>query len=189
MFDGATYVVSGGKIQVHDKKNEPLPGEWAVDKNRKVVTDAQEAEDILATAAFTEGEQKGGGVLTLGGNSAVNSNYKGMGNSIVIELLTGILAQGSISADTVSGKHDFSQFVMVFDPAFFGDPEMLKQDATSMLNRIRQLKHIPGKEIWIPGDREYRFLAENKEKGVSIDEKTYQEMKEIGTELNIHVPE
>lgn len=189
MFDGATCVVSGGKIQVHDKKNEPLPGEWAVDKNRKVVTDAQEAEDILATAAFTEGEQKGGGVLTLGGNSAVNSNYKGMGNSIVIELLTGILAQGSISADTVSGKHDFSQFVMVFDPAFFGDPEVLKQDATSMLNRIRQLKHIPGKEIWIPGDREYRFLAENQEKGVSIDEKTYQEMKEIGAELNIHVPE
>ena len=50
-----------------------------------------------------------------------------MGNSIVIELLTGILAQGSISADTVSGKHDFSQFVMVLNPAFFGDPEVLKE--------------------------------------------------------------
>lgn len=188
MFDGATCVVSGGKIQVHAKKGEPLPGEWAVDKDRQVVTDAQEAEDILATAAFTEGEQKGGGVLTLGGSNEENSNYKGMGNSIVIELLTGILAQGSISADTVSGKHDFSQFVMVLNPAFFGDPEVLKKDATSMLDRIRQLEHIPGKEIWVPGDREYRLLAENKEKGVTIDEKTYQEMKEIGTELGIDVP-
>ncbi len=188
MFDGATCVVSGGKIQVHAKKGEPLPGEWAVDKDRQVVTDAQEAEDILATAAFTEGEQKGGGVLTLGGNDEENSNYKGMGNSIVIELLTGILAQGSISADTVSGKHDFSQFVMVLNPAFFGDPEVLKKDATSMLDRIRQLEHIPGKEIWVPGDREYRLLAENKEKGVTIDEKTYQEMNEIGTELGIDVP-
>jgi|SRR5699024_6401518 len=130
----------------------------------------------------------GGGVLTLGGNDEENSNYKGMGNSIVIELLTGILAQGSISADTVSGKHDFSQFVMVLNPAFFGDPEVLKKDATSMLDRIRQLEHIPGKEIWVPGDREYRLLAENKEKGVTIDEKTYQEMKEIGTELGIDVP-
>lgn len=189
MFDGATCVVSGGKIQLHAKKGEALPGEWAVDKNRKVVTDAQKAEDILATAAFTEGEQKGGGVLTLGGNSEENSNYKGMGNSIVIELLTGILAQGSISADTVSGKHDFSQFVMVFDPAFFGDPEVLKQDATSMLNRIRNLGHVAGKKIWVPGDREYRLLAENKEKGVTIDNKTYQEMKEIGAELKVPVPE
>ena len=57
-----------------------------------------------------------------------------------------------------------------------------------MLDRIRQLEHIPGKEIWVPGDREYRLLAENKEKGVTIDEKTYQEMKEIGTELGINVP-
>lgn len=188
MFDGATCVVSGGKIQVHDKKGESLPGEWVVDKNRKVVTDAKEAEEILATAAFNENEQKGGGVLTLGGNEEVNSNYKGMGNSIVIELLTGILAQGSISADTVRGKHDFSQFVMVFDPAFFGNLEALKADASAMLDRIRNLGHVPGKEIWVPGDREYRLLAENKRKGIVIDEKTYSEMQEIGQELNVEVP-
>ena len=189
MFDGATCVVSGGKIQVHAKKGEKLPGEWAVDGQRQLVTDAEKAEDILATAAFTEGEQKGGGVLTLGGNSEANSNYKGMGNSLVIELLTGILAQGSISADTVSGKHDFSQFVMVFDPAFFGDPEVLKKDATAMLDRVRQLEHVPGKEIWVPGDREYRLLATNQEKGVLIDKKAYQEMKEIGDELAVSVPQ
>lgn len=188
MFDGATCVVSGGKIQVHDKKGEALPDGWVVDQDRQVVNDAKEAEDILATAAFTEGEQKGGGVLTLGGVNEEQANYKGMGNSIVIELLTGILAQGSISADTVSGKHDFSQFLMVLDPAFFGDPEVLKQDVTAMLDRIRHLKHVPGKEIWIPGDREYRRLAENQQQGVEIDDKTYAEMQAIGDELGIIVP-
>ena len=98
IFDGATSVVAGGKIQLADKKGIELPGNWVVDKNRQVVKDPKEAESILATAAFEE-EQKGGGLLTLGG-SEVNSNYKGMGNSIVVEILTGILAQGSISADT-----------------------------------------------------------------------------------------
>lgn len=189
MFDGATCVVSGGKIQVHSKKGEALPGEWAVDKDRHVVTDPDEAEDILATAAFTEGEQKGGGVLTLGGNNEENSNYKGMGNSLVIELLTGILAQGSISADTVSGKHDFSQFLFVFDPSFFGDPAVLKKDATAMFDRIRQLDHVPGKKIWIPGDREYRLLKENQKRGVAIDDKTYGELQTIGNELDVAVPQ
>lgn len=189
MFDGASCVVSGGKIQVHAKKGEPLPGEWVVDKNRQVVTDPTEAEDILATAAFTEGEQKGGGVLTLGGNDEENSNYKGMGNSLVIELLTGILAQGSISADTVSGKHDFSQFLLAFDPAFFGDPAVLQRDATAMFDRIRHLDHVAGKKIWIPGDREYRLLNENKEKGVAVDDKTYEEMKVIGEELGVNMPQ
>lgn len=188
MFDGATCVVSGGKIQVHAKKGDSLPGQWVVDQDRQLVTDSQQAEDILATAAFTEGEQKGGGVLTLGGVDEINGNYKGMGNSLVIELLTGILAQGSISADTVSGKHDFSQFLMVFDPGFFGDPQVLEKDATAMLDRIRALDHVPGKEIWIPGDREYRLLEENKTQGVAIDDKTYAEIKTIGQELGVDVP-
>ncbi len=188
MFDGATAAVAGGKIQVADKKGQELPGEWVVDKDRQVVKDPKEAEDILATAAFSEGEQKGGGLVTLGGNKEVNANYKGMGNSLVVELLTGILAQGSISADTVRGKHDFSQFLFAFDPAFFGDPETLKRDATAMFDRIRGVDHVDGKQTWIPGDREYRYLEENQANGVAIDDKTYEEITAIGQELGVAVP-
>lgn len=186
IFDGATSVVAGGKIQLADKKGTALPGDWVVNKDRQVVKDPKEAENILATAAF-EAEQKGGGLLTLGGSEA-NSNYKGMGNSIVVEILTGILAQGSISADTNTGKHDFSQFVFAFDPAFFGDLETLKANATAMLNRIRHLHHLPGHTIWVPGDREYKNLAENQKRGVEIDDKTIDQMQAIADELQISMP-
>ena len=199
MFDGATCTVSGGKVQVHAKKGDGLPGEWVVDGKRHLVTDADKAEGILAKAAYqsteikgtatnTGDDQVGGGLLTLGGNKEINSNYKGMGNSLVVELLTGILAQGSISADTVTGKHDFSQFLFAMDPSFFGDPAVLRQNATEMLDRIRHLGHVPGKQIWIPGDREYRLLAENKQRGVVIDDKTYQQLQTIGQELGVDVP-
>lgn len=187
MFDGATAAVSGGKIQVKDKRGEPLPGQWVVDGQRQVVTNAKQAEEILAAAAFSE-HQQGGGLLTLGGAAEVNANYKGMGNSLVIELLTGILAQGSISADTNTGKHDFSQFLFAFDPAFFGDPAVLEADATAMLNRVRQLKAVPGKQVWVPGDREYRLLEENQRAGVEVDDKTYAQMEEIGAALKVEVP-
>lgn len=187
IFDGATSVVAGGKIQLADKKGTKLPGAWVVDKNRQVVDNPQEAEAILAAAAF-EKEQKGGGLLTLGGINEIDSNYKGMGNSLVVEFLTGILAQGSISADTNTGKHDFSQFVFAFDPAFFGDIETLKANATSMLDRIRHLNHVPGKTIWVPGDREYQNLATNQKHGVEIDDKTMQQMQKLADELQVPMP-
>lgn len=187
VFDGATSVVSGGKIQVLAKKGEQIPGEWAIDGERNVVKDANAAEDILSKVAFTE-EQPGGGVLTLGGNSEENSNYKGFGNSLVVELLTGILAQGSISADTNTGKHDFSQFFMTIDPSFFGDLEVLKTNVANMFDRIRHLDHTPGTQIMIPGDREYRRYDENKQHGVSIDDTTAGQLTEIATELNLTAP-
>lgn len=187
VFDGATSVVSGGKIQLLAKKGEQIPGEWAIDGDRGVVKDANAAEDILSKVAFTE-EQPGGGVLTLGGNSEENSNYKGFGNSLVVELLTGILAQGSISADTNTGKHDFSQFFMAIDPSFFGDLEVLKGNVESMFDRIRNLDKLPGTQIMIPGDREYKRYDENKAHGVSIDDTTTKQLQDIATELNIQSP-
>ncbi|KRM00321.1 Ldh family oxidoreductase [Liquorilactobacillus satsumensis] len=187
VFDGATSVVSGGKIQVLAKNNKPLPGDWAIDGERNVIHDAQAAEDILAKVAFTE-HQTGGGVLTLGGNSEKNSNYKGFGNSLIIELLTGILAQGSISADTNTGEHDFSQFFLTLDPAVFGDLETFATNATAMFTRIRGLEHTPGTQIMIPGDREYKNYHENLQQGVLLDEKSAAEIKEIAQELEITVP-
>lgn len=188
VFDGATSVVSGGKIQVLAKKGEQIPGEWAIDGQRNVVKDANAAEDILSKVAFTE-EQPGGGVLTLGGNSEENSNYKGFGNSLVVELLTGILAQGSISADTNTGKHDFSQFFLTIDPAFFGDLDVLKSNVESMFDRIRKLDHTPGTQIMIPGDREYKRYDENKAHGVTIDETSADQIRNIAAELHIPAPE
>lgn len=188
VFDGATSVVSGGKIQVLAKKGEPIPGDWAVDAQREVQHDSQAVEDNLAKVAFTE-EQPGGGVLTLGGNEELNSNYKGFGNSLIIELLTGILAQGSISADTNTGKHDFSQFFLTIDPTLFGDLDAFKQQATRMFDRIRALKHLPGKTIRIPGDREYARFEANQQNGVQLDAQTVDELKKISRELAVKLPE
>lgn len=171
------------------KNNQPIPGDWAVDDQRHVVTDAQKVEDNLAKVAFTE-DEPGGGVLTLGGLLEQNSNYKGFGNSLVVELLTGILAQGSISADTNKpGRHDFSQFFLTINPALFGELDDLKQRATKMFDRIRHLKHVPGTHIMIPGDREYKHYDENLKQGVVIDDKTAQELETIGKQAGVVVPQ
>ena len=184
IFDAATSVISAGKIQIHQKRGERLPGEWVVDDNRYVVKDPDQARDVIENACKPG---HGGGILTLGGTQEENSNYKGMGFSLIIELLTGILAQDQISADQDGGSHD--HFFLALDPAFFGDPDQLQKAATAMFDRLRHLKHLPGKKIWVPGDREYRLLDENKVKGVEVDDQTYAEIKKIGDELSVEVPE
>lgn len=188
VFDGATSSVSSGKIMVLAKNQKPILGEWAIDRERNIIHDSKKAAEILSEVAFTE-HQSGGGVLTLGGNREENSNYKGFGNSLVVELLTGILAQGSISADTNTGKHDFSQFFMVINPAFFGDLATLKANAEKMFERIRNLDHIPGTHIMIPGDREYRNYDHNSKHGVVIDPKTIQEITAIAEKFAIKLPQ
>lgn len=189
VFDGATSIVSSGKIQVLAKNHQPIPGDWAVDSKRHVVHDAKKVEDDLSKIAFTE-HQPGGGVLTLGGNLESNSNYKGFGNSLVVELLTGILAQGPISADTNQpGKHDFSQFLLAINPDLFGDLETFKKNAENMFDRIRGLDHIPGSTIFIPGDREYKNYDQNLKAGVIIDDQTAAELQKIGNENQVPVPE
>ncbi len=188
VFDGATSIVSSGKIQVLAKKNKPIPGEWAVDKNRHVVHDAEKVEDTLAKVAFSD-HNDGGGVLTLGGLDEQNSNYKGFGNSLVVELLTGILAQGSISADTSkAGHHDFSQFFCIINPSFFGNVAELEKRAEWMFDRIRKIDKVPGTTIFIPGDREYKNFDQNKKRGVEIDDKTAQELRDIGSKLGVESP-
>lgn len=187
VFDGATATVSSGKIQVLAKKGEQIPGDWAVDENRNVLHDAKTVEDNLATIAFSD-DRPGGGVLTLGGNKEVNSNYKGFGNSLIIELLTGILAQGSLSADTNKAPHDFSQFFMTINPALFGDLETLKANASAMFDRIRHLKHVPGTKIMIPGDREYQNYDDNLKTGINIDGETLAELQAISKQYNVPLP-
>lgn len=187
VFDGATSVVSSGKIKFLQKSKKKIPGTWAINGDREVINNSKIAGDILSKAAFSHGKE-GGGVLTLGGNSETNSNYKGMGNSLVIEILTGILAQGSISADTNKGKYDFSQFFMTIDPSLFGNLTVLEKNVSKMFKRIRNLDHLPGTHIMVPGDREYKNYYKNLKQGVLVDQQTVKEVKKICQDLKVDLP-
>ncbi len=77
---------------------------------------------------------------------------------------------------------------MTMDPTLFGDLDTLKANVTEMFDRIRNLKHLPGTEIKIPGDREYKRYAENQKQGVLIDDKTAAELAKVGDEVGVKAP-
>ncbi|KAK2719847.1 hypothetical protein QYM36_005353 [Artemia franciscana] len=66
------------RIEIQNRKNEPLPEGWAIDKSGKVTTDGRVA-------------MQEGCLLPLGGTE-INSGYKGYGLAFMVELFCGILS-------------------------------------------------------------------------------------------------
>ncbi|KRM44194.1 Ldh family oxidoreductase [Lentilactobacillus parafarraginis] len=179
VFDAATSTVSLGKIEVLLKNNQSIPGEWAVNGDRQTQTDPQTVLDELARS------RRIGGILPLGGQREANANYKGFGNSLIVECLTGILAQGSISADLGHKNHDISHFFLALDPELFGDPQEIEASLSDMLDRIRHLAHSGANPIRVPGDREIQNIDCNLKNGVVIDQTTIDQANEIANRLGI----
>lgn len=179
VFDAATSTVSLGKVEVLLKNNQQVTGQWAIDENREVQTDPQTILDGLSRS------HRMGGILPLGGLNETNSNYKGFGNALIIECLTSILAQGSISADLGNKNHDISHFFLALDPELFGNPNEIKTSLSDMLDRIRHLPHPDDQPITIPGDHERLNFEQNRKQGIEVDDKTVNEINEIADRLGV----
>ena len=71
-FDASTTVVTRGKVEVYNKKGEPLPEGWTLNAKGQPSTDAP---DILKNI----NEKNGGGILPLGGSTEKYGGHKGYG--------------------------------------------------------------------------------------------------------------
>lgn len=179
VFDAATSTVSLGKIEVLLKRNRQVPGQWAINGDREQLNDPQTILDELSRS------HRIGGILPLGGLNEANSNYKGFGNALIVECLTSILAQGSLSADLGNKNHDISHFFLALDPALFGNLDKLESSLSQMLERIHRLAHLPEESIRIPGDREIQNYEKNRTAGIAVAEKTLNEINEIADRLGV----
>lgn len=152
-FDAATSTVSLGKIEVLRKTGNAIPGQWAVDEQGNIDISA---DHVMRNITRPE---RIGGLTPIGGPGEVNGGYKGYGLGLVIEILTGLLAGGPLSAD-LKGKA-ISHTFLTIDPARFGDSRMFKFAVSDMQRRLRSLPSEPGKQILVPGDKETRRTASN----------------------------
>jgi LDH2 family malate/lactate/ureidoglycolate dehydrogenase len=95
-FDAATTVVTRGKLEVYNKKGEPLHDGWALNKDGHPSNDAADVLDNIA-------DHNGGGIMPLGGSTEDTGSHKGYGWAMVCELFSSILAVGTTSDKTGKG--------------------------------------------------------------------------------------
>jgi len=179
-FDASTTVVTLGKVEVYDKRKKPMPEGWAIDGEGNTRRDA-----ARANAAILSGEP--GGILPLGGAGETGSGHKGYGLALMVEALTGVLAQGLLAPDMCGAHGDHtSHFFLAFDPGLFGEREDIRERMSGYLARLRESEKLPGcARIFTPGEKAFEAQSDRLENGIPVEEKTLAELRKIAGDLGI----
>ncbi|KAJ8311306.1 hypothetical protein KUTeg_011142 [Tegillarca granosa] len=122
VLDMATTSVALGKLEMQDRKGEPIPPGWAVDQDGKETRDAKNFH----------------GLLPLGGVEQ-SSGYKGYGLAMMVEIFCGILSGSSFGPNVRTWK-DFDRAANLVDGASEvlvpGDPERKHMELCDNLGGI-----------------------------------------------------
>ena len=173
-FDAATTVVTRGKLEVYNKKGEPLHDGWALDKNGHPSNDAADVLDNIAA-------HNGGGIMPLGGSTEDTGSHKGYGYAMLCEIFSSIVSLGITSDKTgKGGKGGICHGFVAIDPAIFGNAEDIKAHLSAYLQELRNSPKAEGQErIYTHGEKE--ILAEQKlmENGIPVNDNTMVEVYEM----------
>jgi len=179
-FDASTTVVTLGKVEVYDKRGKPMPQGWAIDAEGRISTDASKMnKSILGGEA--------GGILPLGGAGEQLGGHKGYGLAIMVEALTGVLAQGLLSPDMQGAHGDHtSHFFLAFDPGMFGAPDEIRAGMSRYLRMLRESEKASGcGRIYTPGEKAHEAQRERLAYGIPVEEKTLSELRAIARDLGV----
>ena len=183
-FDCATTVVPRGKLEVYAKKEQPLPGEWALDEKGNVCFDGGYVNKNI-------GDKAGGGILPLGGAGEMNGGHKGYGYAAICEIFTAILSGGLTSNNHPHGPGHGTEtchFFMAINPGIFGDPGSIKESLNRLLDDLRNAPKAEGqKRIYTHGEKEIEAAADRIANGIDVNIKTFREMADVCEILHMNL--
>jgi len=176
-FDCATTIVPRGKLEVYAKRSAAAPLGWGVDESGRDCSDAVRVLNNMIA-------KLGGGILPLGGSSEKTGGHKGYGLGLICELFTGIFS-GGLTSDRVNrgiGEGTgICQYFMAIDYGIFGDKAAIRCEFSEYLSRIRDSAKAEGCErIYTHGEKEAEMRVLRREKGIPVNDKTMQELRNIG---------
>ncbi len=164
-LDMATTQVAKGKIRRAAAEDKPIPEGLAFDRAGKPTTDAHEA---------------------LVGTLAPMGGYKGYGLAMIVDLLTGVLANGSSGADVLSagdpnGLSGSSFTLIAADTAHFGDVDSLRARVDAHADFIRSSGDAE-QDVMMPGEPEARRRDAARIHGVTIAQDVYDNLVRLSGE-------
>jgi LDH2 family malate/lactate/ureidoglycolate dehydrogenase len=170
VLDMANSVVAAGKIRILQKEGKPIPEGWALNRYGEPTTDPDEAlKGIL---------------LAIGG-------YKGYGITLMMDLLTGVLADSNYgprvkSLDQGIEPSRTAHSFMAIDLAAFTDAAAFKARMDAYIDEIKSSAKARGSEaIYVPGELEFLRVQERIEQGVPLQAKVAEELRAIANDVGV----
>lgn len=171
VIDMATSVTARGKIEIAARKGEKIPEGWAIDSEGNATVDPQKALS--------------GSLLPFGGP-------KGYGLAIFVDIVSGIMTGSCFGSNCGSlfGDMDRPQkighFFMAINIENFMEIKEFKDRMDCMIQNIKNSKKAVGFDrIYMPGEIEYDKNMELLERGITVNEKVMNQLKDLAESLEI----
>lgn len=180
-FDIATSVVPAGKIEVYSRNKQKLPEGWSVGSDGQINTDP----DVFLKIRK---EKLDGGLLPMGGFGMTHSGHKGYAISMLVEIMTGILASGNTSNHVreVPNVDRCCHFFMAIDYGMFGDKQEMEDHFSRYLDEIRASATIEGHDrVLIQGELEADAKKLTDRVGIPIHDASCKAIEDICKERGI----
>ena len=181
--DFATTTAANGKLEILQRKNEPVPLGWVQDKEGQQSDDAHELK-------------KGGALLPLGSDRE-HSSHKGYMLGSIVDIFSGILSGANFGPwvppfpsyvpmpENMPGKgigHFFGAMrIDAFRPA-----SDFKNNMDQWIRRFRSAEPVEGvSSVIVPGDPERIIEAERRIKGITLIDPVVEDLVQVGQRLGV----
>jgi LDH2 family malate/lactate/ureidoglycolate dehydrogenase len=161
VLDMANTVVANGKIRTCLREGKPLQPGWAMDAQGNPTTDPAVAMKGL--------------LMPIGG-------YKGVGISVMVDMLTAAISQGAFSKDVgrvedATRHTDASHFFIAADLNELVTPEELSETIAAYTVSFKAVQKKEGvSEVFLPGEIEWRIEQQRRKGGIPLSEKAVGEL-------------
>ena len=172
MFDFATTVVAGSKVQVAQAQGDQIPLGWMVDEDGNPTTDALGYPDK-------------GGLLPFGA-------HKGYSIMLADEVLGRILSGSDSYVEegrgTPSMRHQ-GVTMIAFRADLFQPLQQFKGRVDGLVRKVRAVPPAAGfDEVLVPGDLESRARERRRRDGIPLPDRVWDKLVEVAQSLGVEGP-
>ena len=181
--DFATTTAANGKLEILQRKNEPVPDGWIQDKEGKPSNDAFELK-------------KGGALLPLGSDRE-HSSHKGYMMGSIVDIFSGVLSGANFGPwvppfpayipmpENQPGK-GIGHFFGAMRIDAFGSADDFKKNMDQWIHRFRNAESTNiNQKVIIPGDPEREFESERKINGIELLQDVVDDLKTLGNRFSV----
>ncbi len=176
VLDMATSIVPLGRISVYEKTGQPIPEGWAINQEGEIT---QNPSEMI----------HGGALLPLGG-SALMRGYKGYGLSMLVDLLSGVLAGAAfgenVGLPSRKRKANVGHFFAAIKITNFRPVDLFKADMDDYIRTIKESPKLPGQErIFIHGEKEAERVEEYMNEGLPLLDEIVSSLEKAGQQASV----
>ena len=167
VLDVSTSGVAFGKILAYAREGKDIPPGWANDIDGRPTTKSKEAYTVLPIG-----------------------EHKGYGLAVMVDVLSAVLGNAAYGSDIgLVDKLETENTgfaVIIIDPSHFMPIDIFKKSADSYVRMMKNSRPAVGvKEIFLPGEIEYKKFKETKKSGFEVGEALAAELCELASDFGL----